>query len=122
MAPLPQAEDEMTHTVLLVDDEPAIRDLGSMMLEDCGCKVVTAASGSSALATLNQHPEISLLLTDVQMPGMDGYELARRAVAVRPDLAVVIMSGTDCGSTGFPFVRKPISFEQLETIFKSACH
>jgi two-component system, cell cycle response regulator CpdR len=112
----------MIRTVLLVDDEPAIRDLGALMLEDCGCEVLTAESGPSALAALNQHPQISLLLTDVQMLGMDGYELARRAVAVRPELSVVIMSGTDRGRAGFPFVRKPLSFSQFESIFKSACH
>jgi CheY-like chemotaxis protein len=107
----------MALTVLLVDDEPDIRAVGSLMLQDCGCEVLTAASGALALAALDQHPKIAHLLTDVQMPGMDGYELARKAMEARPDLSVVIMSAVDRGRTDFPFIQKPFSLLQLESIF-----
>jgi two-component system cell cycle response regulator CpdR len=59
----------MPHTILLVDDDPGILGTGALMLEDCGCVVLTAASAEAALAELNEHPEISHLLTDVQIPG-----------------------------------------------------
>jgi two-component system, cell cycle response regulator CpdR len=107
----------MPHTILLVDDDAGVLGVSAMMLEDCGCAVLTAESGGAALAKLQQNPEISHLVTDVQMPGMDGYELARRATAVRPDLEVIVTSGTARMGQGFVFLPKPFSMTELKSVF-----
>jgi|HubBroStandDraft_6_1064221.scaffolds.fasta_scaffold433702_2 two-component system cell cycle response regulator CpdR len=111
----------MPHTILLVDDDPGILGIGAVMLEECGCVVLTAGSGGAALAKLKQTPEISHLLTDVQMPGMDGYELAHRATAIRPGLEVIVTSGTDRTGGGFVFLPNPFSMTELQSVFGVTC-
>jgi CheY-like chemotaxis protein len=66
----------MSRHVLVVDDEPLILELTASMLEDLGCEVVTAGCGVDALAKLNADTRIEILITDIKMPGLDGYELA----------------------------------------------
>jgi two-component system cell cycle response regulator CpdR len=111
----------MPHTILLVDDDPGILGIGALMLEDCGCVVLTAASGGAALAKLKQNPEISHLLTDVQMPEMDGYELAHRATAIRPGLEVIVTSGTERMGGSFVYIPKPFSMKKLQSVFGVTC-
>jgi CheY-like chemotaxis protein len=111
----------MSQVVLIVDDEPMLREIASAMLEDLGCSVQTSSSGSSALAKIMYDKSISLLMTDVQMPGMDGLELARRAIQIRPGLAVVIMSARDYSDAGFTFVQKPFSQRRLEQVVGDWC-
>ena len=60
----------MSHTVLVVDDDPAVLDVIIGMLEDLGCEVVSAQSGPDALDRLEQYKEISILITDINMPGI----------------------------------------------------
>jgi len=82
-------------TVLLVEDEPALRGLASRVLEKSGYRVLQARSGPEALDIWRQHGErIDLLLTDMVMPeGIDGRELADRLTAEKPTLKVVYTSG-----------------------------
>ncbi|WP_407523853.1 ATP-binding protein [Methylobacterium oryzisoli] len=80
-------------TVLLVEDEAAVRQFASEALGDLGYRVLAADSAASALALLAQHPEIDLLLTDVIMPEVNGRNLADEALRRRPDLKVVFMTG-----------------------------
>jgi CheY-like chemotaxis protein len=68
----------VARVVLLVDDEPLVCAVAAMMLEDLGCEVVTAADAADALERLSTNPRIEILITDVNMPGMDGYALAKR--------------------------------------------
>jgi CheY-like chemotaxis protein len=81
-------------TVLLVEDEAALRELTSGLLEAAGYTVLEASDPEEALRlSHNTQRQIHLLLTDVVMPGMDGHELARRLVSRWPDLKVLYMSG-----------------------------
>lgn len=80
-----------------------------------------AGSGSAALKKIARDENITLLITDVQMPGMDGFELARRAVDVRPGMSVVIMSTQDYPRSGVRFVRKPFLETDLEKIVGICC-
>ncbi len=80
--------------VLLVEDEPAVRELTAAVLVDAGYEVVQAGSGVDGLAAAEAHPgAIDLLLTDVVMPGMNGRQLAERLTAVRPGVRVLFVSG-----------------------------
>ena len=83
----------MARTVLLVDDEPAVLEVVASMLEDLGCKVVTALNATDALELLAENEQIEVLFTDVNMPGMCGYELGDKARSIRADLQVMLLSG-----------------------------
>jgi CheY-like chemotaxis protein len=103
-------------TVLVVDDEPAVRAMAVDMLRALGLEVLDAYNGHDALRLLSQHPEIRLLFTDVRMPGMTGVELAEAARRLRPDLRVIVTSayvGEDVVPPSGLFVPKPFRLEQL---------
>jgi signal transduction histidine kinase/pSer/pThr/pTyr-binding forkhead associated (FHA) protein/ActR/RegA family two-component response regulator len=81
-------------TVLVVEDEPGVRQLTRRILDQAGYRVIDAPDGERALELLAaQRGEIDLLLTDLVMPGMSGKELAERATAQQPGLHVLYMSG-----------------------------
>ena len=88
------------------------------MLEDLGCEVVTAASGSEALQQLAIDTRIEALITDINMPGMDGYDLAERAKQLRKELKVIMLSGREMDGRGTPMVRKPFVQEDLVRAMK----
>ena len=69
----------MTRTVLAVDDDVSVLQTLTFMLEDLGCEVIAASDPADALTILHNHEEITLLVTDVNMPGMNGIDLARSA-------------------------------------------
>ncbi|MGH2996131.1 MAG: response regulator, partial [Gaiellaceae bacterium] len=88
------AEVGGSETVLLVEDEPMLRELMGTILADAGYSVMLAGSPIDALALAERHAdEIDLLITDVVMPRMSGPELAERLVEVRPELRVLYASG-----------------------------
>ena len=64
--------------ILVVDDEPDIRRICRILLETGGYTVLEAATGAEAVEQVRQHPELDLILMDIMMPVMDGYEAARR--------------------------------------------
>ncbi len=80
-------------TVLLVEDEAGVRQYCVEQLRDLGYTVLEAGDAETALLALEEHPGIELLLTDVGLPGVNGGELAKRAQAKRPELAVLFASG-----------------------------
>ncbi|MGY4431185.1 two-component system cell cycle response regulator CpdR [Bradyrhizobium sp. F1.13.1] len=108
----------MTHTVLVVDDDAAVLDVIASMLADIGCDVVCARSGDEALEILSRQQTISILITDINMPGMDGHELAERATRIRPTLKVLQLSGRERRRNGFPLLRKPFSEEDLARVMQ----
>lgn len=80
--------------ILLVEDEAAVRRMTARMLERAGYAVLAASTPSEARAIFEtREAQISLLVTDIVMPGMHGPDLAERLVAQSPDLAVVFVSG-----------------------------
>ena len=106
----------MPRRVLVVDDEPLILALTASMLEDLGCEVVTAGGGADALEKLKADRRIELLVTDIQMPGLDGYELAEKARRERPELQVIVCSGRANSESGLPLIRKPFTQEILARV------
>jgi PAS domain S-box-containing protein len=116
------SDARQTGTVLLVDDEAAIRDIGARMLEQAGLTVVTAADGLEAVEFLRQHPhEVSCVLLDLSMPHMGGEETFRELRLVRGDIPVVLSSGYSeqevvsrfAGQGIAGFVQKPYLVAQL---------
>src|SRR6202035_3270878 len=86
-------------TILLAEDEPAIRDLVEFVLERNGYSVLPASNGEEAVELSRRHTGIiDLLLSDVRMPGMDGMQAARVIQGERPGMRVLLMSGESvCG-------------------------
>ncbi len=103
---LPQVEDESpgkatvaanarggSETILLVDDEEAVRNMARRMLERLGYTVLQARDGLDALAVSERSERIDVVVTDVVMPGMSGPELVDRLAALRPGIRVMYISG-----------------------------
>ena len=110
-ATVPKEEEEVlagTETILVVEDEDAVREVAARMLRSAGYRVLTASNGSEALSSCEGHPEkIHLLLTDVVMPGMSGRQLAKRMREVRPELQILYMSGYLPSAIGHHGVLEP---------------
>jgi CheY-like chemotaxis protein len=110
-------------TIMVVDDESGIRELLVEWLGEDGYQVHSAADPDAALVLLDRNPDITLLLTDVVMPGsLNGFDLARRARALRPGLKVMFISAYSMAETVLaarshadPMLRKPFRHEQLMT-------
>jgi len=114
--------------VLVVDDEPTIRELMNLVLERDGHTVKTANDGIQALEML-QAERFDVLLSDIQMPHMSGLELLKLAKEAQPDLIVVVMTGFGTIETAVQaikngaadFITKPIrDLDQIPLIFKKA--
>jgi CheY-like chemotaxis protein len=108
----------MSHVVLVVDDDPDVLAVLVDMLEDLGCKVMTANSGPEALEVLRNSAQITALITDINMPGMDGHELAERARGLRPSLKMLQVSGREPRRGGLPLIRKPFTEDDLARVMR----
>ena len=108
----------MAHLVLVVDDDPDVLEVVCEMLQDLGCEVLSANSGSDALEKLSGNERVSILITDINMPGMDGHELAERARRIRPELKVLQLSGREPRRGGLPMIRKPFTEEDLAHVMQ----
>jgi CheY-like chemotaxis protein len=82
----------MRGTILLVDDEAAVRGCLRRFLELAGYAVLEAEQGRAALDVLARHPDVELVVTDLSMPVMGGHALAAAIARSRPDLPIVFMS------------------------------
>jgi CheY-like chemotaxis protein len=111
-----------SETILLVEDESGVRKLARDVLEAKGYRVLEAGRGEEALKVAQAYQaSIDLMLTDMVMPQMSGYELADRLSALRPSMRVIFMSGyTDKAAAqqevlepGTPFVQKPFTPDSL---------
>lgn len=118
--PAPRARGE--ETVLLVEDEPLVRQIAESALSDQGYRVLEAENGEEALRVAGGHrEEISLVLTDVVMPRMGGRELTEQLRQRRPGIRVLYMSGyaastiddEDVIEPGTAFLRKPFTLADM---------
>jgi CheY-like chemotaxis protein len=111
-----------SETVLVVEDESAVRSFTRMVLQRSGYQVIEASNGEAALSLSREHPgEIQLLVTDMVMPGMGGREVGEALEQMRPGVRVLYLSGytenaiAQRGTLGteLPFLQKPFTMEAL---------
>ena len=109
-------------TVLVVEDDDALREYAKDILRELGYRVLEASNGALALEVLDGDQRVDLLLTDVVMPGgVNGRQLANQAIRKRPDLKVLFMTGYTRNAivhhgrldAGIHMISKPFSFEEL---------
>jgi len=115
------AKPKGSETILLVDDEEGVLKLVHAILQSNGYNVIEAGNGASALAAFEKNAhKIDLVLTDVVMPQMNGFELGERLTAERPDIRILYMSGyrdspigAKPGAPPRPFLHKPFTPDVL---------
>lgn len=115
-------------TILVIEDDAALRSLVAGALRQVGYTVLLAESGLSAFEVVSRYPEhIDLLLTDVLLPGMTGPEIVKVIDGVRPGLAVVLMSGytgdfdlQDLLAAGAEYLQKPFTLLELNAAVRKA--
>lgn len=115
------------YTILVVDDEEAVRRLASRMITWMGHQTLEARHGREALATIEEHNgPIHLVLTDIKMPGMNGRELGRIIEQRWPGMPILYMSGFASEvfrdgllEPGAPFLAKPFTQDDLAARVRS---
>jgi CheY-like chemotaxis protein len=111
------------HSILVVDDDPSVRDLFVAALEEAGHRVEVAPDGEQALRRLRHGGAPCVVLSDVRMPRMDGFELSR-AAARDPQLAaipIVTMTGDSILSFTSPARSKAYSVDELDALVQRTC-
>lgn len=100
--------------ILVVDDDPEVREIVSEFLTDAGHSVVQADGGPAALRLLSEGARPDLVITDIRMPEMSGIELADRIGRDRPDLRVILISGFFVSQqVDRRVLRKPFRMKEL---------
>jgi CheY-like chemotaxis protein len=108
-------------TVLVVDDEPAVRLLVERVLIDAGYQVISAMSGPEALELLERGGAVDLLLADLRMPVMSGTQLALKVMQLRPEVRVLLMAAYPSeGPFDWRLITKPFPPEALEAEIRRA--
>lgn len=115
---LPRGKGE---TILVIEDEPGVREIVRRLLEIRGYRTLTAENGADGLVIYRQYSDrVSLVLTDMRMPGVQGRELIRELREINPDARIVAMSGV-LGENDqiseepgrLTFLPKPMTLEEL---------
>jgi len=120
-SPSPAGISEPPKTVLVVDDDPMVRELETQVLRVQGYTVLEAEGAAEALRLAGETATIHLLITDLAMPEIDGLELTRRFRAVHPKTPVLMVSGSlpllrarsEPDLDRFAFLAKPFQFSEL---------
>lgn len=121
-SPLDVERSGGTETILLVEDDDAVRAVTHRALERFGYNVLPACGGDEALAIARRHPEpIDLLLTDIMMPGLNGVEVAAKVGRIRKGIHTFYMSGyadqdllrRGLLTAGTRFLQKPFTPQEL---------
>ncbi len=127
LAPAVSAAAGAGPVVLVVEDDPVVREFAVAACRECGCTVYDAGDSEQALRILEKQPDIALLFTDVGLPGgMNGRQLAGLAVGRRPELKVLYMTGYTANAivhhgvidAGVNFLGKPFSVSALAAKIK----
>jgi CheY-like chemotaxis protein len=112
---------EQRETILVVEDEPAVRELSVEVLSELGYRVLEAEGAAAALRLIDAHTDIALLFTDIVMPETNGRKLAEEAGRRRPGLKVLFTTGYTRNAVvhngvldpGVALIGKPFTIEEL---------
>jgi len=122
-------EAEYSGLVLMVDDQESVRKMGETLLSRLGFSVLSAAGGAEALDLFRQHPgQVCCVVTDLTMPGLDGWETLAALRRIQPGLPVILASGyeealamgRDATEQPNAFLHKPYSTAELKTALNRA--
>ncbi|MGN2248167.1 response regulator [Frateuria sp. GZRR35] len=120
------AADTAPH-ILLVEDEAFLRELVMEGLQDAGFSVVEASDGTSGVQALQSDLRIDVLLSDIKLPDIDGYQVAEAARTLRPGLKVILMTGyapsplpPTLQTVVYRVLQKPFSLETLPGMVNAA--
>jgi CheY-like chemotaxis protein len=112
--------------ILLVDDDPILRDVFADLIHGLGYQVKVVADAGEALGRVRNEP-FDVLVTDIVLPGMDGWQLIATAIHEQPMLRLVAMTGADtCGdrerasALGVPVLKKPFGLVELRDALQAA--
>ncbi|MGN2249743.1 response regulator [Frateuria edaphi] len=118
--------DTTTH-ILLVEDEAFLRELVMEGLQDAGFNVLEASDGTTGVQALKSDQRIDVLLSDIKLPDIDGYQVAEAARTLRPGLKVILMTGyapsplpPTLQSVVYRVLQKPFSLETLPGMVNAA--
>jgi two-component system chemotaxis response regulator CheY len=118
----------MNKTIMVVDDSASVRQMVSFTIKNCGYNVIEAGDGSEAFAKMNGSGQVSLIITDLNMPNMDGIELIKKVRLHQNYKFIPIimlttesqesrkLEGKQAGATGW--IIKPFKPEQLVAVVK----
>ena len=109
-------------TILVVEDDPLIRMTIAEHLRDGGFRVLEASDAQEALQIFGAAEPIELMISDINMPGMDGAALATWVQANFPDVRIVVVSGAPSNKARVPgvvFVEKPFALDMIERLVRS---
>ncbi len=114
------SEPEHHRTILVAEDEGMLRMAAIELLEDAGYRVLEAFDGDRGYEILRSEAPVDLLISDIKMPGRNGYQLAEAGLALRPKLRVLLMTGyaqeplpPAMRSAGVEIIYKPFDFDAL---------
>lgn len=118
-----------SHKILVVDDEPPVAEAHAQILSDIGFPTVVLTDPGYALEEISHHPDIDVVLLDIQMPGMNGLELLNRIKLVRPELGVImvtVINDVDLAvqaikSGAYNYLLKPLQLERVKGVLSSFC-
>ena len=115
-------------TILVIDDDDDIRDVLAIVLDEAGFRVVAAANGREALECLREEPRPDLILLDLMMPEMDGYQFRaeqQRDPALRAIPTLIVTAGTVTSRVealgAEAILRKPVSLRRLVDTIRRFC-
>ena len=114
-----QATNPRGPLILIVDDDENVLEIATEFVQRLGYNAVVASNGADALNILRRNQDVTVLFSDINMPGMDGEELARAAVAARPGLRVILTSGARRRTIAATFVPKPYRAADLVDVLGS---
>lgn len=109
------------HVILVVDDERDVRDLFADTLRENGHHVEDARDGDEAMRLIAEGLRPCIVLADVLMPRMDGWDLSRALGKEQPDIPVVLVTGDRLLSIRAPVRDKPASPDELESMIRTYC-
>ena len=110
-------------TILIAEDEAMVRMVEAETLRDAGFEIREARDGVAALEILKSDAKVDLLITDIKMPGLNGYQLVEAGIELRPDLKVILITGyaqdplpLGIAMAGVKVIYKPFDIDVLPTL------